>query len=58
MSLKVAAISEYPKKQISKEVTAYNQVFYPESRILQRHYSRDKTPSGAFRLPIPEVWSL
>ncbi len=46
-----AAYGEYPKKQISKEVTDYNQVFYPESRSLLRHYSRDKEPSGAFRLP-------
>ena len=40
----------YPKKQISKEVkvTAYNRVFYPESRYLLRRYSRDKAPSGRF----------
>ena len=30
---------EYPKKPISKEVTAYNQVFYPERRRLLRHYA-------------------
>ena len=41
---------ESPQKQISKEVTAYNQVFYPESKHLLRRYSRDNTPSGAFRL--------
>ena len=43
---------EYPKKQIPKEspkeVTAYNQVFYPESGCLLRRYSRDKAPLGAF----------
>ena len=48
---KAAGLREYPKKQISKEVTAYNQVFYPESRSLLRRYSRDNAPSGAFRLP-------
>ena len=40
---------EYPKKQISKEVTDYNQVFYPESREAKA-LSRDKAPLGAFRL--------
>ena len=42
---------DYPKKHISKEVTAYNQVFYLEIRRLLWLYSRDKAPSGAFRLP-------
>ena len=48
-----AVVGEYPKKQISKEVTTYNtiQVFYPESRPLLRRYSRDKAPSCALRLP-------
>ena len=41
-------LRDYPKKQISKEVTAYNQVFYPEIRSLLRRYSRDNSPSGAF----------
>ena len=44
-------LRDYPKKQISKEVTAYNQVFYPEIRSLLRRYSRDNAPSGALRLP-------
>ena len=34
-----ALAREYPKKQILKEVTAYNQVFYPESRSLLSRYS-------------------
>lgn len=37
---------DYPKKHISKEVTAYNQVFYLEIRRLLWLYSRDKAPSG------------
>ena len=34
-----ALAREYPKKQILKEVTAYNPVFYPESRSLLSRYS-------------------
>ncbi len=34
-----ALVREYPKKQILKEVNAYNQVFYPESRSLLSRYS-------------------
>ena len=38
-------------KQIPQEVSAYKQVLNPERRCVLRHYSRDKAPSGAFRLP-------
>ena len=39
-----------PKKPAPKEETAYNQVFYPESRCSLQCYSRDNAPSGTFRI--------